>query len=139
MSLRTGARINRNRWTALPLPSTVKLAIEQLAKNNPKGLDIHNRNGRALALDDDEGYISDKDSTYDASDDNNNIDEPLIHDKDVSNNEINKNNIVLDKNADLQHDVIAGVPDDNDPRTDIDAAGIPNDDLVWVPIAGLND
>ena len=28
MSLRTGARINRNRWTALPLPSTVKLAIE---------------------------------------------------------------------------------------------------------------
>ena len=55
MSLRTGARVNRNRWTALPLPFTVKLAIEQLAKNNPKGLDIRDRNGRALALDDNEG------------------------------------------------------------------------------------
>ena len=76
MSLRTGARINQNRWTALPLPITVKLAIEQLAKNNPEGLDIRNRNGRALALDDYEGNISDEYSTYDASDDNDNTDEP---------------------------------------------------------------
>ena len=45
MSLRTGERINRNYWTAIPLPSTVKLAIEKLAKNNPEGLDIHNHNG----------------------------------------------------------------------------------------------
>ena len=66
MSLCTGARINRNRWTALPLPSTVKLAIEQLTKNNPEGLDICFRNGRALALDEYEGYISDEDLTYDA-------------------------------------------------------------------------
>ena len=145
MSLRTGLRINRNQWTALPLPSTVKLAIEQLAKNNPGGLDIRDRNGRALALDDDEGYISDEDSTYDASDDNNNTDEPLIHDEDVSSNEINKNNIVLDKNADmhhnknLQHDVIAGVTDDDDPIPDIETVRIPNEDLVGVPIAGVND
>ena len=61
MSLRTGAHINRNHWTALPLPSTVKLVIKQLTENNPKGLDICNRKGRALALDDNEGYISDKD------------------------------------------------------------------------------
>ena len=40
---------------------------------------------------------------------------------------------------DLQHDVIAGVQDDNDPRPDIKAAGIPNDDLVGVPIAVVND
>ena len=137
--------MNRNHWTALPLPSTVKLAIEQLAKNNPKRLDIRDSNRRALALGDDEGYISDKYSTYYASDDNDKIYEPLIHDEDVSSNEINKNNIVLDKNADmdhsknLQHDVIAGVPDDDDPRPDIEAAGIPNDDLVGVPIAGVND
>ena len=52
-------RINRNHWTALPLPSTVKLEIEQLAENNPEGLDICDRNGHALALDDDEVYISD--------------------------------------------------------------------------------
>ena len=39
---------------------------------------------------------------------------------------------------DLQHDVIAGVRDENYPRTDIVAAGIPNDDLVGVPIAGVN-
>ena len=37
MSLRTGARINRDHWTTLPLPRTVKLAIEQLAENNPRG------------------------------------------------------------------------------------------------------
>ena len=95
-SLRTGARINRNHWTALPLPSTVKLAIEQLADNNPKGLNIRDRNGCAIALDDDEGYISDKDSTYDVSDDNGNADELLIHNNDVSSNEIGKNNIILD-------------------------------------------
>ena len=55
MSLRTGARINQNHWTALPLPSTVKLAIKQLAKNNPKELYIPDRNERVLALDDNEG------------------------------------------------------------------------------------
>ena len=117
MSLFTGARINRNRWTALPLPSTVKLAIEKLAKNNPEGLDIRDRNGRALVLDDDEGYISDEDSTYDESDDNDNRDEPIIHDEDVSIYEINKNNIAVENNAgmNLQHDVIAGVRDENYP------------------------
>ena len=80
MILRTVARINQNRWTALPLPSTVKLAIEQLAKNNPEGLDISDRNGRALALDEDEGHISDKDSTYNASNYNYNTDKQLIYD-----------------------------------------------------------
>ena len=107
MSLRTGARINGNHWTALPLPSTVKLVIEQLAKKKPEGLDNRDRNGYALTMYDNEGYISDEDSTYDTSDDNDNTDEPLIHDEDVSNNEINKNNIVLENNVDtdLQHDV----------------------------------
>ena len=60
---------------------------------------------------------------------------------DVSSYKINKNIIALENNAgmNLQHDVIAGVRDENDPRPDIEAAGIPNDDLVWVPIAGVND
>ena len=40
---------------------------------------------------------------------------------------------------DLQHDVIAGVWDENDPIPDIEAAGIPNDDLVGVPIVVVND
>ena len=40
---------------------------------------------------------------------------------------------------DLQHDIIAGVRDENDPIPDIKAYGIPNDDLVGVPIAGVND
>ena len=40
---------------------------------------------------------------------------------------------------DLQHDVISGVWDENDTRLDIEASGIPNDDLVGVPIAGVND
>ena len=79
MSLCTGARINRNLWTALPLPSTVKLAIGQLTENNPEGLDIRDRNGRALALDDDEGYIYEEDSIYNASDENGNTDELLIN------------------------------------------------------------
>ena len=62
---------------------------------------------------DDEGYISDGGSTYDASDDNDDTDEPLIHDEDVSSYEINKNNIALENNTgmNLQHDVIAGVRD----------------------------
>ena len=59
----------------------------------------------------------------------------------MNNNEINKNNIGLENNADmdLQHDVIAGVRDKNDPRPDIEAAIIPNYDLVGVLIAGVND
>ena len=60
-------------------------------------MDIRDRNVCALAMDDDEGYIYDEDSTYNASDDKNNTDEPLIHDEDVSNNGINKNNIILEK------------------------------------------
>ena len=39
----------------------------------------------------------------------------------------------------MPEDVIAGVPDDNDLRPDIEASGIPNDDLVGVPISGVND
>ena len=110
-------------------------------KNNPEELDIRDRNRLALALDEDEGYISDKDSTYDTSDDNDNTDEPLIHDEDVSSYEINKNNIALENNAgmNLQHVVIAGVRDENDARPDIEAAVIPNDDLVGVPISRVND
>ena len=71
----------------------------------------------------------------------------------MSSNEIDKNNIILDQNVivdhneNLQHkniagvpdDVLAGVPDDNDPRPDTEAARIPNDNLVGVPIAGVND
>ena len=45
----------------------------------------------------------------------------------------------MDHNKNLQHDVIAGVSDDNNPSSDIEAAGIPNDELVGVPIAGVND
>ena len=40
---------------------------------------------------------------------------------------------------DLQHDVIAGVRDENVPIPDIEEAGIPNDDIVGVPIEGVND
>ena len=98
-------------------------------------MDIRDRNGRTLALDEDEGYIYDEDSPYDASKDNDNTDEPLIHDEDVSSYEINKNNIALENNSgmDLQHDFIAGVRDENDPRPDIEASRIPNDDLIGVP------
>ena len=71
----------------------------------------------------------------------------------MSSNEIDKNNITLDQNVvvdhneNLQHnniagvpdDVIAGVQDDDDPRLGIREYGILNDDLVGVPIAGVND
>ena len=75
------------------------------------------------------------------SDDNDNTDKPLIHDEDVSSYKININNVALENNTgmNLKHDVIAGVQDENDPRPDIEASGIPNDDLVRVPIAGVND
>ena len=48
-------------------------------------------------------------------------------------------NADMDHNKNLQHDVIAGVPNDDDPRPDIGEAGIKNDNLVGVPIAGVND
>ena len=71
----------------------------------------------------------------------------------MSINEIDKNIIILDQNVvvnhneDLQHNNIAGVPDDfiagvqddDDLRPDIEAAKIPDDDLVGVPIAGVID
>ena len=55
ISVRTGARISQNHCTGLPLPSTVKLAIGQLAENNPEGLDICDRNRCVIALDDSAG------------------------------------------------------------------------------------
>ena len=59
----------------------------------------------------------------------------------MSSYEINKNNIALENNSgmNLQHDVISGVRYENDPRPDIEAAGIPNDDLVGVLVSGVND
>ena len=53
----------------------------------------------------------------------------------------------MDHNENLQHfniagvpdDVIVGVPNDDDPRPDIEAEGIPDDDLVGVSIAGVNE
>ena len=67
--------------------------------------------------------------------------------KEIKNNIILDQNVVVNHNENLQHnniagvpdDVIAGVPDDDDPSPDIKAAGIPNDDLVGVPITGVND
>ena len=53
----------------------------------------------------------------------------------------------MDHNENLQHfniagvpdDIIVGVPNDDDPRPDIEAEGITDYDLVGVPIAGMND
>ena len=45
----------------------------------------------------------------------------------------------MDHQNNLHHDIIAGVPDDNDPRRDIQAAIIPNENLVGVPIVVVND
>eukprot|EP00957_Ditylum_brightwellii_P099571 7584741-Ditylum_brightwellii.AAC.1 len=55
MSLSTGRRLIRNRWTKLPLPQDIIKRVNHLARRNPKGLLFSDRSGQPLmAQDEDE-------------------------------------------------------------------------------------
>ena len=71
MSLTTSQILNRNIFTPLPLPHDVINGVHRLARHNPKGLDIQDRNWRPFLKPDDRDNDDDNNSTYSASDDNN--------------------------------------------------------------------
>jgi hypothetical protein len=63
MSLATGRRISRRRWTALPMPDDVIERVHQIAtqQNADHGLSFRDRNG--LSFDDDDEADDDEDDT----------------------------------------------------------------------------
>eukprot|EP00957_Ditylum_brightwellii_P107042 8167361-Ditylum_brightwellii.AAC.1 len=54
MSLSTGRRLIRNRWTELPLPQDIIRHVNQLAQRNPKGLIFTDCSGQLLMAQDDD-------------------------------------------------------------------------------------
>eukprot|EP00957_Ditylum_brightwellii_P062246 4723626-Ditylum_brightwellii.AAC.1 len=59
MSLATGRRLIRNRWTVLPMPTDIIRQVNQLARRNPKGLMFSDRSGNPIMAqtDDDVGEM----------------------------------------------------------------------------------
>ena len=80
-SLNTGRRLNRHRWTVLPMPSEVVDRVHALARRSAagRGLIFANRNGIQDDVDSDD---DDDDESYnpDTDDDSDHGDEPLILD-----------------------------------------------------------
>ena len=93
MRLTSGRRLNRHSFTPLPLPQDVINGVHCLARCNPKGLDIRDRDRRPI-LDPEEGKNNDEDdSTYAPSD-----------------NDISNNKYESEKNQQI-HDNLKPPPD----------------------------
>ena len=69
MSLTTGQRLNRQRFTSLPLPQDVINGVDCLASRNPKGFGIRDRDRRPFLEPEDGTNNNEDDSTYAPSDD----------------------------------------------------------------------
>jgi hypothetical protein len=115
-SLNTGRRLNRNRWTALPMPDEVMRHVHAMARRSAasRGLTFANRDG---APDDEES--DDEDNT---DSDNDSEDDDYDSDNDNDNNHhfiagVNEHNqLAVDNNSDDNND------DDDDNDHDNDAA-----------------
>jgi hypothetical protein len=79
-SLTTGRILNRNHWTALPMPAEVITCIHALARRNPPGLHFSNRHHLPFILDMNNNNDDDDDSTFypDDASDNQTIDGDAI-------------------------------------------------------------
>ena len=89
MSLRTGRRLNRQRFTPLSLPQDVINVVHPLARHNPRGLDIQDRDRRPFLEPEDRIDNEDDYSTHALSD----------KDNSKNSNESNKNERDDDKNS----------------------------------------
>ena len=94
-SLTTGRRINRNRWTSLPMPNDVIDRVRNLGRQARANVGIlfTDRNSNPLQDDDDDAASDSDDETYDPDDDS-----------DSGDND--------DYNSDVDNPPIAGVDDD---------------------------
>ena len=68
MSLTTGRRLNRQRFTSLPLPQDVINGVDRLASRNPKGFGIRDRDRRPFLEPEDVTNTNEEDSAYAPSD-----------------------------------------------------------------------
>jgi hypothetical protein len=88
-SLTTGRRLNRNRWTELPMPSKVVDRVHFFARANEQGLSFGNRNG---VPDDEDPFDSGGDS-YNSDDDSDDEadDNSVDYDSDDNDDAVNNN------------------------------------------------
>jgi hypothetical protein len=105
-SLTTGRRLNRNRWTELPMPADIIDRVYTLARRGlaVEGLSFADRNGH----DPNDGDPNDNDD--DKSDDDDDSWNPGDDDNDTTDDAGDDNN---DGDASLQEDTTAGVNDDD--------------------------
>ena len=87
MRLTTGQRLSRHNFTLLPIPQDVIISIHRLARRNPRGLNIRDRDRRPFLQPNDRANDDDDYSTYDPSDDNNRDNENESDDSESDNND----------------------------------------------------
>ena len=85
VSLTTGQRLNCQSFTPLHFPQDVINSVRCLARRNPKGLNIRERDRRPFPEPEDGANDDDKNSTYAPSDDNNRYNKYDSDDKDSDN------------------------------------------------------
>jgi hypothetical protein len=122
MSLGTGRRLTRNRWTELPMPNDAIACVNELGQQQgmPKTLNFADRYGHEIPDDDDDGVDDDHDSAYDPADgDSVSTDSSASYDSDDDD----------DSNAQPQPPLTAGVNDGGDDEdSDDDSSAGSNDD-----------
>jgi hypothetical protein len=127
-SLATGRRLNRNRWTALPMPAEVIDRVHALARNGNAlaGMAFTDRNGQLIEDDDDaddDSYDPDDDPETDDDDDDDHLlddDDHAIagvynHDNQNANNNHNQN-----QNQDISDDESDNEPSEDESSVDIE-------------------
>jgi hypothetical protein len=118
LSLSTGRRLNRNRWTELPMPAEVIDRIHALARRSGadrRGLDFFNRHGDAIL--DDDGSLNDEsdDSSYSYASESDDDYTDRGDDDDIYAAPGNNNQPFDGDEQDMNHDdavPLAGVPND---------------------------
>jgi hypothetical protein len=108
-SLTTGRRLNRNRWTELPMPSKVVNRVHFFACANKQGLNFGNRNG---IPDDEDPFNSNRESYNSDNDSDNGADNDSVdYDSDDNDDAVNNNATIPTAGVDAADDNAA---DDND-------------------------
>eukprot|EP00978_Attheya_sp_CCMP212_P031314 scaffold117901_cov29-Attheya_sp.AAC.2 len=82
--LTTGRRINRNRWTPLPMPADIINRVHMIARRSGAslGLQFTDRDGNLIITpEDDDDYDSDDDESYHPSDDEDSDDDDSNEDR----------------------------------------------------------
>jgi hypothetical protein len=136
LSLSTGRRLNRNHWTALPMPAEVVDRVHTLARRSRsvRGIEFFDRNGNPLADEDiddsdsddsdseDESYSGSNDSSTGSDDDSNDARIAGVNEHDTDDNSVESND---DNSVESNANTVDNPPSD---ESDTNSNGDSSDD-----------